>query len=271
VLGALNVTSAGPDLSALALDEGASRELKAASLLALAQLKAPALEDNPARDALKRLSASPQLRAEVPYELSIALGLQRLNAPESVAALRAVYSLTSGVGGDLKAREAAIWALGELRDVDLLPSLSEGLSDEALSVRCLSAYGLEKLAAFESSAPLRAVWSAAKKGERCPLIHTPKGAGLRVVMMPDWGYQLVLVRALASTDDPLLLTWLVEHQRDVEPLTHRLMKKYYDALTERDQQGLLEEFKRRNARSNTRSNTRMNTPKQAQPQESVTP
>jgi hypothetical protein len=65
-------------------------------------------------------------------------------------------------------------------------------------------------------------------------------------MMPDWDYQHAIVHALASTDDPLLLTWLVEHQREVPPLTHRLMKKYYEVLVARDKEGLLEEFKRRN-------------------------
>lgn len=245
VIGALNVTSASEALAALALKGEASRELRAASLLALAQLKTSRLDDNPAHEALKRLSASPEVRSSAPYELAIALGLQRLPTPE---ALKAIYSLASGVGGEVKTREAAVWALGELRDPELIPALSLALRDEALSVRCLAAFGLEKLAAFESSEPLRAAWPSAQKSERCPLIESPKGAGLRVEMMPQWDFQLVLIRALASTDDPSLLTWLVEHQHEVAPLTHRLMNKAYDALKNRDERGLLEDFKRRNLR-----------------------
>jgi len=245
VMGAIKLESATSALERLATEaqgEGAQR-LVGASLLALGQLKGSVVDESPARAALERLSASPEVMRRAPYELAIALGMQRIQRPE---ALERLYTLASGVGGEQEVREAAIWALGEARDSATLPLIARGLSDEALSVRCLAANALEKLTAFESSGPLRAAWPKAKKDQKCPLIESPKGAGPRVVMMPDWDYQHAIVHALASTDDPLLLTWLVEHQREVPPLTHRLMKKYYEVLVTRDKEGLLEEFKRRN-------------------------
>lgn len=245
VIGAINLTSgvkALATVTAEARGEGAERLTKAA-LLALGQMQGSIIDERPARDALIHLGGDPELMKRAPYELAIALGLQRAQAPKLLAQL---YSLALGVGGDVKVREAAIWALGEARDSDTINEIARGLSDPALSVRCLAANALEKLTAFETSRPLREAWAGAKKEDQCPLIETPEGVGQRVTMMPDWGYQHTIIHALASTDDPLLLTWLVEHQREVAPLTHRLMKKYYEALTARDKEGLLEEFKRRN-------------------------
>jgi len=245
VAGALRLEAATAPLEALARDDEALREV---ALLALGQLSAPPLRANPAHGALRRLAALPALRAAAPYALAVALGAQRLTDAGSVEALRAIYSLASGVGGDVKAREAAAWALGETRDAAHVPFLGAALSDPALSVRCLAANALEKLISFESSAPLRAAFERSSRAEECPLVETPtQQGGASVVMMPRWSYQLTLVRALATTDDPLLLEWLVARQRDVDPMTHKLMKKYYEALVERDRQGLLEEFKRRNA------------------------
>jgi|GEM_PF-2069383 len=245
VIGAINLTSGVTPLARVTAEtngEGAERLTKA-SLLALGQMQGSIIDDRPARDALLHLSQDPALVKRAPYELAIALGLQRAQAPKLLAKL---YSLALGVGGDVKVREATIWALGEGRDADTISEIARGLSDPALSVRCLSANALEKLTAFESSRPLREAWPHANKEDMCPLIETPKEAGKRVTMMPEWGYQHTIIHALASTDDPLLLTWLVEHQHEVAPLTHRLMKKYYEALTARDKEGLLEEFKRRN-------------------------
>lgn len=251
VVGAVRLTSAAAPLERLALEDEALREV---ALLALGQLLTPPLRPNPARDALRRLSARLELRASAAYPLAIALGSQRLTDPEVTEALRAIYTLTSGVGGDLKAREAAVWALGESRDPAHVRFLGEALKDEALSVRCLAANALEKLVAFESSPPLRAAFERASRDEECPLIETPtQQGGAAVVMMPKWSYQLTLIRALATTDDPLLLEWLVAHQGEVDPMTHKLMNKYYDALLERDKQGMLEDFKRRNAASGATS------------------
>ena len=245
VAGALRLSAATEPLERLALRDEALREV---ALLALGQLTAPPLRANPAHDALLRLAARTELRAAAPYALAVALGSQRLTAPAAVEALRDLYALTGGVGGDPKAREAAVWALGETRDPAHVRLLGAALSDEALGVRCLAANALEKLVAFESSPFLRHAFARSSRGEECPLIETPtQQGGAAVVMMPKWSYQLTLVRALATTDDPLLLDWLVAHQHEVDPMTHKLMNKYYDALLERDKQGYLEDFKRRNA------------------------
>lgn len=251
VIGAINLThgvEALTQLTAQAHREGA-KQLTQVGLLALGQMKGSIIDEQPARAALLKLSHDPELSKQAPYELAIALGLQRVQASDVLARL---YSLASGIGGDVKVREASIWALGEARDSATLHIIAQGLSDQALSVRCLAANALEKLTAFESSRPLRAAWSEAKKGDQCPLIETPDQAGQKITMMPDWDYQHTIVHALASTDDPLLLTWLVQHQHEVPPLTHRLMKKYYEALLQRDKEGLLEEFKRRNQQEKTR-------------------
>jgi HEAT repeat protein len=245
VTGAVRLTEAAEPLERIALTDEALRDV---ALLALGQLLTPPLRPNPAHDALRRLAARVEVRSAAPYPLAIALGSQRLTDPQSVESLRAIYTLARGVGGDAKAREAAVWALGETRDPAHVRFLGDALADEALSVRCLAANALEKLVAFESSPPLRAAFERSARAEECPLIETPtQQGGAAVVMMPKWSYQLTLIRALATTDDPLLLEWLVAHQHGVDPMTHRLMNKYYEALLERDKEGVLEDFKRRNA------------------------
>ena len=49
-----------------------------------------------------------------------------------------------------------------------------------------------------------------------------------------------------TTDDPELLTWIVDHQKGIDPMAYRLFYKYYKKLEEKNRAGLLEGFKKRN-------------------------
>ena len=67
-----------------------------------------------------------------------------------------------------------------------------------------------------------------------------------LVLMEKKSYQLALMRALATTDDPKLLQWMVEHQEGIDPMANRLMYKYYKALEKKEKSGILDALKRRN-------------------------
>ena len=102
---------------------------------------------------------------------------------------------------------------------------------------------------FESSPLLQEAFLASHKDEQCPQIDGPTQTGIKPrIWLPRRSYQLTIARALATTDDPDLLIWIVEHQEGINPMAHRLFYKYYKALEKKDQKGLLEHFKRRNAR-----------------------
>ena len=147
-------------------------------------------------------------------------------------------------------REAAIWALGELRNKEHFVAITNALQDPELSVRCLAGLSLEKMIIFESSKPLQRAFETSRKTEVCPQIVAPHQEGVKpLVLIEKIGYQLTLIRALATTDDPELLQWMYEQDnKDLEAKAHHLMRKYHKKLLERDHKGLLESFKRQNKR-----------------------
>ena len=202
-----------------------------------------------------------------PYALSIALGNQKLFVHDLLWKLYQKYQVKAdqdktkqektGQEKDgqkdeqileaLRIRQASIWALGETRDFKLVDRLGTALQDHDVSVRCLAAYGLEKMVVFESSPYLRAAFERSNKDEQCMRLETPTQIGEKgKLMLPARSYQLTLARALATTDDPKLLTWIVDHQEGIDKNAHQLFYKYYKALEQKEKSGLLEGFKRRN-------------------------
>ena len=183
-----------------------------------------------------------------PLALAIALGRQRVSAGSQ---LNAIYQKYMGSQNQkaYQVREAAIWALGELRDSAYINTLDQALRDPRVSVQCLAALSFEKLVVFESSSLLRKAFERSSKDTQCPQIVAPTQEGAKaLVLMEKKSYQLALMRALATTDDPYLLEWMVDHQEGIDPMANRLMYKYYKALEKKDKSGLLDSLKRRNSK-----------------------
>lgn len=194
------------------------------------------------RDVAMTLINDPAAKAE-PQALALMIGLKRLPAIER---LRQIWDEAK----DDDVRLAAVWALGELREEKLTEFMGEALKHPSLAVRCAAAEALEKMKVYEASPALRAAFEASLSPESaegpetmCPKIKVPvQQGGQAPVMVKGLLYQLTLVRALATTDDPVLLEWLVTHQEGVAYKTHLLMKKLYESLVEKKKTGRLDKL-----------------------------
>jgi hypothetical protein len=256
VSGVLGSSAAVPVLKSITLEDESLGEV---ALLALGAMPVQPLKAHPASQAIRELALSPTVAHAQPLALAIAIGQQRLPLGDTLAKIYKTH-LKTGVSSssseksrvhsddyqESKVREAAIWALGELRNKEHLSAVAIALQDPALSVRCLAGLSLEKMITFDSSRPLRHAFEVSQKNERCPQIVAPHQEGVKpLVLIGKIGYQLTLIRALATTDDPELLQWMYDQdQKDLEAKAHHLMRKYHKKLTERDRKGLLESFKR---------------------------
>ncbi len=249
--GLLHLKSAVPLLEEMASTDEVLREV---ALLALGAMPVTPINPHPAHQALKHLSGIESILSTQPLALSIALGRQRVAAGEQLkliyqAALptSSIKSQNSAMTSDrLAIRQASMWALGELRDPSYLSALDDALRDPDISVRCLSALSFEKMVQFESSPFLRRAFERSNKDEQCPQVVAPTQEGVKaLVLMDKKSYQLALMRALATTDDPYLLKWFVVNQDDIDPMASRLLYKYYKALEKKEKSGMLDALKRR--------------------------
>lgn len=245
VCGNLHLKRAVPELEQMVKEDEVLREV---ALLALGAMPVTPITPHPAHLALKRLAEDHTLLKNQALAFAIAAGRQRVNIGEQLKELYQTY-LAQGPQQrlNIKVREAIIWAFGELRNSDYLSILSQSLNDPELSVRCLAALSFEKLVIFESSPVLRTAFEKSKKDEQCLQVIAPTQEGVKaLVLMEKKSYQLALMRALATTDDPQLLQWMVDHQEGIDPMANRLMYKYYKALEKKEKSGILDTLKRRN-------------------------
>jgi HEAT repeat protein len=231
VVGMLSVDAAVPRLERLVVEQPA---LTFVALISLGQVGSEA-----ARSAARRLADTPAAQSE-PHALALCLGMLKVAAP---AQLKSILDTAT----DTDIRIAALWALGQGREARLLPLFVEALQDADLGIRCAAAGAIENLIVLEASEPLQAAFLAVKDPLAvCPerLVPVQEG-GAAIAIVPHRNYQLALVRALATTDDPRLIQWLVGHQEGVESRTHRLMEKVWERLVEKDKRGELNGIKRR--------------------------
>lgn len=231
VIGVLGVDSASEDLATLAKTNEA---LTFVALISLGQIR-----KDGARDALAKIVDAPIVIKE-PRALASALGLLRVPAIER---LRLIFSTST----DPETRATALWALGQLREPRLREVAIEALKDPDLGVRCAAAEALELMAIYEASKPLRAAFEAVEDPlERCPEITVPvQEGGPALPVVKHRNYQLSLVRALHTTDDPALLKWYVAHQDGLESKTNTFMRKSYEALVQKNKEGKLNHLKKR--------------------------
>ncbi len=231
VVGSLGVQAAAERLGRLAIEQPA---LTFTALIALGQVGG-----EQARTAARTVAESPVAQRE-PRALALMLGMLKVPA---VDLLRRI--LTSNQDEDTQL--AALWALGELRNRALLDLLTARLEDPSLAMRCAAIQALEKLAEFDASGPLRAAFEVSTDPlENCPERTVPvQEGGRKKLLVPYRNYQFAIIRALAATDDPTLIRWLVDHQVGVEYATGVLMEKLYDSLRAKDARGELNGFKRR--------------------------
>lgn len=238
VAGSLGLDALAPQLADLVRTRPA---LAFTALIALAHLGHAGPEKAPeARKAATALATAPEAQAE-PRALAMMLGMLR------VPAIQQLQGLYAQGASDPELRFAATWALGQLNDPQLLAYMAQALADADISVRCVAAVALEKMVIFEAGAPLRAAFEASTDPmAHCPEVHLPvqQETG-RPILLPYRNYELTLVRALATTDDPVLLTWLVKHQEGREYRTHMLMQRVWERLGEKDKRGELQALKQR--------------------------
>lgn len=234
VIGALSMEAAADDLARIAVERPA---LTFTALISLGQVGS---RSEAARTAARRLAKTPEARAE-PRALAYLLGLLRV--PE-IELLRSIHAQAAD---DEETRIAAVWALGELREPRLLDFMASALKDESLGVRCAAVIALENMVVFEASDPLRAEFERVKDPLlTCPEVNIPvQEGGPKMPVVPYRNYQLALIRALATTDDPRLLQWLVEHQDGVESRTHELMRAKWEDLKKKEADGKLNQLKQR--------------------------
>ena len=143
---------------------------------------------------------------------------------------------------DEDARVAAVWALGELRDNRLLGKLALALSDASLKVQCTAIAALEKLVATDAAPPMMKAFEATEDIHAlCPEILVPVQEGGPIRIVTKYRLKLFsLVRALATTDHPDLIPWLVKNQNVAEDYnTKILMKKLWEKLTAKNKAGEL--------------------------------
>ena len=231
VIGVLGIDSAAEGLAELAKTNEA---LTFVALISLGQIRKEG-----ARAAIAKIVDDPLVIKE-PRALASALGLLRVPAIER---LRLILSTAS----DQETRATALWALGQLREPRLSEVPIKALSDPDLGVRCAAVEALELMAIYEASKPLRTAFEAVKDPlENCPEITVPvQEGGPALVVVKPRNYQLSLVRALHTTDDPVLLKWYVEHQEGLESKTNTLMRKSWEALSKKNKDGKLNHLKKR--------------------------
>ncbi len=232
VAGTLQVEEASGRLARMVREQPA---LAFTAMIALGQIGGEA-----ARAEASRLAKEPNARAE-PRAMALMLGLVGAAAP---ALLKEIYQAAPD---DERIRTAAVYAVGRVPDKRQLEFLSAALEDQALVVRCAAAGALEALVVFEASPALRAAFARSKDPlEMCPESSVPVQEGGRVLrVVHHRNYQYTLLRALATTDDPILLTWLVDHQEGREYNTNRFMKLKWEDLRKKDARGELNHLKQR--------------------------
>lgn len=217
-------------------------ELAFPLLIAIGQL-----DSVEARDIASRLRSSAAARAE-PVALAYMFGM--LKADEITALVDIFESAT-----DEDARVAAVWALGELRDNRLLGKLALALSDASLKVQCTAIAALEKLVATDAAPPMMKAFEATEDIHAlCPEILVPVQEGGPIRIVTKYRLKLFsLVRALATTDHPDLIPWLVKNQNVAEDYnTKILMKKLWEKLTAKNKAGELNMIKQRLRRERLR-------------------
>ncbi|MBU0551329.1 hypothetical protein KKF91_00245 [Myxococcota bacterium] len=236
--GGLGLDATAPRLAQMARQQPA---LSFAAMIALGRV-GRRLDDSikPEVQRVARGLADAQGAQAEPRALAIMLGM--LRAPE-IQRLRAIFE---GAPSS-EARVAALWALGELRDAQLFEIMTTALRDPDLQVRCAGAVGLEKMIIFEASVPLQAAFEAVKDpAARCEEVRVPvQEGGPKIVMLTQRLYHINLLRAMATTDDPKLMDWLVAHQEGVAAETHDLMRKLYERLKKKDARGELNRLKQK--------------------------
>lgn len=246
VSGNLHLKSAVPILEEMSKEDDILREV---ALLALGAMPVIPITPHPAHLALKRLSKYQKVTDQQPLALSFALGRQRVHVGDLLVKIYKTHLTENKQTPHHESRairETAIWALGELRDAVYIQALDEALRDPELTVRCLAALSFEKMVVFESSTLLRRAFESSVKEAQCPQVIAPTQEGVKaLVLIEKKSYQLVLMRALATTDDPRLMQWMVDHQEGIDPMANRLMYKYYKTLEKKEKSGLLDSLKRR--------------------------
>lgn len=231
VAGTLDIDAAAETLGRLAIER---ESLTFTALIALGQIGGAT-----APIVARRIADHPAARAE-PHALALALGLLQVPAIER---LRQIYRDAA----DEDTRLAAIWALGRLRDERLFDVLAGALNDPALVVRCAAADALKNLVVVQSYEPLRAAFEAAEPAALCPERNVPvQEGGHAIPLVRQRLYMIALLQALASTDHPALLHWLVAHQDDTNDYYTRVyMNKMWDDLKQKEASGRLSHLKRK--------------------------
>ncbi len=232
VAGILDLEAAVEPIGRLAVEKPS---LTFTSLISLGQLDSPQ-----SRVIAKRLVKEKAVQEE-PQALALMLGLLKVPLVDQLVAIYKAHPQDEDI------RVAAIWALGEMRDSRMLKVVVSALQDSALAVRCAAAHGLEKMVVLESSEPLRAAFVAGDPYDVCPEKNLPVQEGGPIVhLVKKRSYMFGLIRALATTDDPRLLRWLVDHQDDTPDYrTKMFMKKVWERLKEKDARGELNKLKLR--------------------------
>ncbi len=231
VAGTIQVDEAAERLARMVREQPA---LAFTALIALGQAGGPL-----SKKAIEGLVGEENARAE-PRALALGLGLLNASAPDR---LKQIYADST----DDKTRLAAVWAVGQAPDTRQLTFLAKALEDPAVGVRCAAADALQRLVDIHAYAPLRDAFERSKDPlEMCPASVVPvqEGGRTRVIVLHR-NYQLVMVRAMSSTDHPDLLTWLVDKQTDREWVTYKFMEKKWKQLPETDDRGALNMLKRK--------------------------
>ncbi len=245
VAGCLAIPELAPKLGEIAKN---APDLTFATMIALGQIGGEA-----AQDQAKTLAYTPEA-AEEPLALSYLLGLTHTRAIEP---LRKILDDTSNAKAENeRVRAVTLWALGELKEPRLLPLFEEALTEESLLVRCSAVHALEVMCVFESSRALQRAWAQSQKDDLCPIVTVPvQEGGPMQIILPYRNYQLALVRALSTTDDPDLIPWFEAHQDDIQYETHRLMESAWKRLKQRDERGELNEHRQKNRLRRLREKT----------------
>jgi len=232
VAGVLDLEAAVEAIGRLAVERPS---LTFTALISLGQLETPA-----SRELAKRLAKEPVILQE-PQALALMLGLLKVPLNDQLVSIYKAHPETEDT------RVAAIWAMGEMRDPRLLKITSSALQDPSLAVRCAASHALEKMVVTESSAPLRAAFVAGDPYDMCPEKNLPVQEGGPIIHLVKYrSYMFGLIRALATTDDPLLLRWLVDHQEDTpDHRTRTFMERVWERLRDKDSRGELNKIKQR--------------------------
>lgn len=207
-----------------------------------------------ARQSIKRLSTN-QSALNEPEALAYAIGLLRVPL---VGVLRSIYENAK----DERERLASVWASAQLKDARLLKFFELALIDTDLSVQCAAINALEGLALPESAPVVmqrfEALVDCVGQGEKrtcepkipltCPEVVLPvqEGGAMRIIVKRRDLF-LSLVRALAATEHPDLLTWLVRYQLKSETnyMTWLFMSKVYERMKALDSDGTLSTIRQR--------------------------